>query len=190
MKDLKPGIHRVFIQSGSGKFNKNPEIPIENKYAKYWNKSLGQVVGWLTGDGWLRTGDKNCRVGFTFAEDDKEVLGYLKPIINRMYGKDIKEVKRKSGVTHLSYHGKSFAAFFEKLGAKPVKADEKAVPESIFTATEDAVIGFLQGVFTADGTIGIHEPSQNYYIRLTSKSKKLLKQVQLLLLNLGASIAS
>jgi ribonucleoside-diphosphate reductase alpha chain len=191
--------HRVLIQSGEGWFNRNYELPLDvrNEFVgengkKYklnlpdkWSKELGQVLGWLVGDGWLRDGDKNCRVGLTFSEQDRDILDYLKPIINGWYSSNIKEVKRENGVYHLSYHSKYFVDFFKKLGVKAVDGENKAVPGSIFTAPKEAVIGFLQGLFTADGTIGINETNNTSYIRLTSKSVGLIKDVQLLLLNLG-----
>jgi len=190
--------HRILIQSGEGGFNTDRRLPFEVKnefkgengkttklkLPTEWSKELGQVLGWLTGDGWIREG-KDCRVGFTFSEEDLDVLNYLKPILNEWYGQDIKEVRRGNGVYHLSYHSKPFVEFFEELGVKPVQAGQKRVPETIFTAPKEAVIGFLQGLFTADGTIGVHEPTGNYHIRLCSKSKDLLKGVQLLLVNLG-----
>ncbi len=74
--------------------------------------------------------------------------------------------------------------FFEKLGIKGVKASEKEVPESLFGADRETVIGFLRGLFSADGTIGIGK-NKTRYIRLTSKSPGLLKGVQKLLINLG-----
>jgi ribonucleoside-diphosphate reductase alpha chain len=73
----------------------------------------------------------------------------------------------------------------KKLGVKNVKAEDKVVPEGIYTATEEAVVGFLQGLFTSDGTVMYHPSNKNCYIRLTSKSRRLLQGVQLLLLNLG-----
>jgi ribonucleoside-diphosphate reductase alpha chain len=198
IKDLDIEKHRIFIQSREGNFNNDYNLPfeIQNEFIgkngrKYvynfpsvWSKELGQVLGWLVGDGWLRDGDKNCRVGFTFSKNNKKVMNYIKPILNSWYNYDIKEVLRQNGVYHLSYHSKFFVDFFKKIGVKPVKADFKVVPEAIFTAPRDAVIGFLQGLFTADGTVNFREEKSSY-VRLTSKSKILLKDVQLLLLNLG-----
>ncbi len=174
----------ILIQCGKGKFNDDNEIPFNSKYASMWNKELGQILGWVIGDGWLREG-KDCRVGFVFGNKDEEVLKYLKPLINELYGRNIKEIKRKNNTTHLSYHSKGFVNFFMELGVKPVKADKKEVPKSLFTATEDAVKGFIQGLFTADGTISTNNKNNTNYIRLSSKSRKLLKQTQQLLLNLG-----
>ena len=164
-EDLDPLIHRVLIQSGLGRFNENFKLPfdVKNQFIggngkttrlslpDKWSKELGQVMGWLIGDGWLRDADKDCRVGFTFSEADRKVMDYFKPIINGWYGFDIKEVKRENGVYHLSYHSKYFVDFFKKLGVMAVNGKDKKVPESIFTAPKGAVIGFLQGLFTADG---------------------------------------
>ena len=54
---------------------------------------------------------------------------------------------------------------------------------AIFTAPEETVAGFLRALFTADGAIGTGK--NNGKIWLTSASERLLKQVQLLLLNFG-----
>lgn len=187
LKDLKEG-NKVFIQSGKGRFNKNASLAVvfKNKtFPKKWSKELGETLGWLVGDGWLRSSGKDCRVGWTFGKDDIKSLKYLKAVLNKWYGKEIKEVERVRNTYHLSYHGKNFVEFFNKLGVKPVRAGEKEVPEFIYTATEEAVKGFVRGLFTADGTIGIQEVNKTKYIRLTSKSRRLLQGVQLLLLNLG-----
>ncbi|TEU00089.1 MAG: ribonucleoside reductase class II [Candidatus Stahlbacteria bacterium] len=198
LQHLTPG-EKVLIQSGVGNFSKDYRLPFEvkNEFSgkngkKYqfnlpseWSVEFGEVIGWLIGDGWLRSGDRNCRVGFSFGLDSLEVLKKLKSNLNKWYNSDIKEIKRDNGVYHLSYHSKFFVEFFEKLGIKNWKSEEKRVPETIFTAPREAIIGFIRGLFSADGTINFDEKHGNYYVRLTSKSKELLKQVQLLLLNLG-----
>jgi len=197
-RNLKPGLHKILIQSKEGFFNSNHLLPFKTptefkgkngrtykyNFPKEWSYELGLVLGWLIGDGWLRSGNKNCRVGFSFGKDDYEILNLLKPILNKWYGRPIKEVQRSNGVYHLSYHSKFFVEFFEKLGVKSRRAEEKEVPESIFTSPRNAITGFLQSLFTADGTVN-YRHNVNCYIRLTSKSLKLLKDVQLLLLNFG-----
>jgi len=196
---LRPGYHRVFIQSGPLPFQGTQRLPINlaNEYKGKngrvyrhnfpfeWSYELGLVLGWLVGDGWLRSGDKNCRVGFSFGRDDLTIMDRIKPALNMWYGREIKKVKRPRKVYHLSYHGKHFVKFFEDLGVKPSKASEKEVPASIFMAPREAVVGFLQGLFAADGTVRDNPKSNSSWVALTSKSKKLIQGVQLLLLNLG-----
>lgn len=151
-----------------------------------WSQQLGQALGWLIGDGWIREKPKQNCVGFTFAEEDKKVLLYLKEILNKWYRNSTsQEIKRHNGVYHLVYGSKDFMQYMKNLGVKAVRAQGKEVPSTLWKAPREAVIGFLQGLFSSDGTINIFEPNQTRYIRLTSKSEKLLKGVQLLLLNLG-----
>src|SRR2546425_4926804 len=199
VEDLVPGAHKLLIQSGEGKFGNDPTLPFEplnvhiggNGKATVlnlpteWSRELGLVLGWLVGDGWLRSGDKNCRVGFTFARNDAPMFATLRPILNRWYARNIRGVQRANGVYHLSYHSRFFVDFFALLGVKSVDASEKEVPRTLFTASREAVVGFLQALFTADGTMRDHRNCNSSGVALTSKSRKLLQGVQLLLLSLG-----
>jgi ribonucleoside-diphosphate reductase alpha chain len=197
--DLKIGMDQVLIQSCAGAFPTDLRLPFavtnevrgqngrvyRHNLPETWSRELGIVLGWLVGDGWLRAGDKNCRVGFTFGGDDHDLLEQIKPYLDGWYNHPIRVVERARGVQHLSYHSKYFVEFFQNLGVKAVSADQKVVPESLFTAPREAVIGFLQGLFSADGTVRDHEHSNSSWVALTSKSRELLRGVQLLLLNLG-----
>src|SRR6267378_4187133 len=145
VEDLVPEFHKVLVQSGEGKFPDNRELPFrpanihvgENgkttvlNLPNEWTRELGLALGWLVGDGWLRSGDKNCRVGFTFARSDAPMFATLKQILNRWYGRNIRGVKRSNGVYHLSYHSRFFVEFFEKLGVKAVDSSDKEVPVSL-----------------------------------------------------------
>lgn len=199
LSELKAGEDQVYLQAQEGGFSENKELPFEVKneirgdngrvyrfdFPRKWSYELGLVLGLLVGDGWLRDDKDNGRVGFTFGEKNKLLMEEIAGIINQWYGRKVKLVKRENGVWHLSYHSVYLRDFFKKLGVKPVKAAEKEVPAAIFGAPKETVVGFLQGLFTADGTIADQKEKGNKYIRLTSKSLKLLRQVQLLLLNLG-----
>jgi ribonucleoside-diphosphate reductase alpha chain len=199
IEDLVLGVHRLLIQSGEGSFSQDRRLPFTpiNLHVgangkttildlpTEWSHELGLVLGWLIGDGWLRSGDKNCRVGFTFARNDASMFATLRPTLNRWYGRNIRGVKRANGVYHLSYHSRYFVEFFERLGVKSVGAEAKEVPRAIFAAPREAIVGFLQALFTADGTVRRHPDPSGVWVALTSKSERLLKGVQLLLLNLG-----
>jgi ribonucleoside-diphosphate reductase alpha chain len=199
VKDLEMNKDRVYIQPREGFFTKNYDLPFNiinelkgdngisyrlNLPAK-WSKELGEALGYIVGDGWLIKEGDNCRLGLTFSKEDIELLSYFKKILNSYYGKDIKEVKRENGVWHLSYHSKYFVEFFNKLGIENWNTEEKRVPESIFTAPYEVVVGFLRGLFSSDGTIRNNPKSASDWIALTAKSKILLQEVQILLLSLG-----
>lgn len=198
VQDLKAGSDEILIQPEEGAFSEKKKLPfeVENErvgangrqykidFPKKWSKELGEALGWIIGDGWLREG-KDCRVGLTFGKEDKKLLDYFKEILNSYYGKEIREQERENNVYHLSYHSKYFVDFFRKLGVKPVSSSDKEVPESIYKAPRGAVIGFLRGLFSADGTVRDNSKSNSSWVALSSKSELLLKGIQRLLLNLG-----
>ncbi|MFH0836958.1 MAG: LAGLIDADG family homing endonuclease [Candidatus Aenigmatarchaeota archaeon] len=195
VKDLTTD-NEILIQSGEGRFNTNQTLPFDvqnefigKNFRKYtynfpseWNKELGQFLGWLVGDGWIT---KDNAIGLTFGKNDKEILKHMKKFVNRICNSKTKEIERQRNTYHLIYGAKPFVNYVKSFGINTAKAGEKTVPESVFTAPKESIAGFLQGLFSADGTVMIDEKKGNYYIRLTTKSIKLAKQVQLLLLNFG-----
>ena len=197
--DLRVNEDRAWIQSDPGGLGTDRRLPVNvgtefigqngrryrHALPSEWSRELGIVLGWLVGDGWLRSGDRNCRVGFTFGPDDDGLLERIRDAVNGWYGRAVRPAERARGVRHLSYHGKFFVEFFQSLGVTPGSAEQKRVPESLFTAPRDAVVGFLQGLFTADGTVRDNPKSNSSWIALTSKSRALLRGAQLLLLSLG-----
>jgi ribonucleoside-diphosphate reductase alpha chain len=199
VRNLKTNFHKVLLQPQRASFHKEDALPfnVQKEFKgdngrEYvlnlpdkWSRELGQVMGWIVGDGWLREGE-HCGTGLSFGYEDREALGYLKSIINNYYGIPINEFRRENGVYYLFYSSKYLVEFFKKLGIEHwKKSEEKQVPQSIFTATEEAVIGFLQGLFSSDGTARDNPKANGSWVALSSKSKRLLQQVQLLLLNLG-----
>jgi ribonucleoside-diphosphate reductase alpha chain len=196
---LQIGLDRIWIQSDPGAFSTDDRLPVDvprefkgrngrvyrHNLPTAWSRDLGLVLGWLVGDGWLRAGDRNCRVGWSFGAGDADMRDRIKDLLDGWYARPTRAVERARGVWHVSYHGKFFADFFRGLGALPVRAADKAVPSSLLGAPREAVIGFLQGLFTADGTVRDHPQSNSSWIALTSRSRELLRGVQILLLNLG-----
>ena len=201
LKDLRPG-DVLFLQSGEGAWPADPQLPDEWHRAvaargrmrgriergeaappRTWSRELGQVLGWLTGDGYLYRDQGKPRVGFVFGCDEADVLPVIRERIRRWFGVR-GAVSTRNHTTTLLY-GSTVATFFESLGVRAVKAREKRVPEALWRAPREAVVGFLQGLFTSDGTVNRTDAKKSCSIRLASSSKALLQDVQLLLLNLG-----
>ncbi|MFO7928378.1 MAG: adenosylcobalamin-dependent ribonucleoside-diphosphate reductase [Candidatus Humimicrobiaceae bacterium] len=142
-----------------------------------WTKELGEVLGWLVGDGSLA----DDRVGFTFGKEDINVCKYLNGIIKNWHNFKLKEIIRENGVIHLSYHSKGFIRFFKQLGIEAKSSPHKKVPDTLFDAPKEATVGFLRGVFSSGGNIDYPDGT----IKLSSFSRELLKGIQILLLNVG-----
>ncbi|MGH7368014.1 MAG: LAGLIDADG family homing endonuclease, partial [Candidatus Rokuibacteriota bacterium] len=198
--DLRVAYDRVWIQSDPGVFPDEDALPVpvpaefkgrngrryRHDLPTRWSADLGRVLGWLVGDGWLRSPDAtNPLVGFVFGREDDGALEQIISVVDAWHGRPARTWTRARGVRHVMYPGKFFVSFFQSLGVRAVGAASKTVPETIFRAPRPAVVGFLQGLFSADGTIRENPKTNSSWIALTSKSRELLRGVQLLLLGLG-----
>ncbi|WP_442951524.1 LAGLIDADG family homing endonuclease [Paenibacillus sp. GYB004] len=162
---------KVYIQSGAGAF------AAEDQLGEAW----GTFLGWLTGDGWLSSrGD----IGMVFGRDDREAIPALLAAGRSVSGNDAKVFERSNGTSQIFWWKKELRERLEELGVKRVKSHEKEVPSALFTASRSTVVAFLQALFSADGTV-YDKDEMHRSVRLTSASRKLLQDVQLLLLNLG-----
>ncbi|GGN05885.1 hypothetical protein GCM10007092_20910 [Thermus composti] len=205
---LKPG-DKILVQSGEGLFPKEEALPaaalavvrervaargredglgrlpsarLQEKYANLptrWSRELGVALGWLLGDGYLREDG----VGFYFSREDFAAISWLPDLLRDWFGGGTLQ-ETPSNTYHLHFN-RIPTAFFQALGVKAAKAPEKRVPESLFRAPREAVVGFLQGLFSADGSVQVNPGKQDATVRLASSSLGLLQDVQLLLLNLG-----
>ncbi|MFZ8813916.1 MAG: LAGLIDADG family homing endonuclease [Thermus aquaticus] len=202
---LKPG-DRILVQSGEGLFPKEEALPaavlevvqervataggrggrgradIQAQYSHLptrWSRELGVALGWLLGNGYLREDG----VGFYFSRQDFAQVAWLPDLLRDWFGGGSLQ-ETPSNTYHLHFK-RIPAEFFQALGVKPAKATEKRVPESLFRAPREAVVGFLQGLFSTNGSVQINPGEQDATVRLASSSKGLLQDVQLLLLNLG-----
>lgn len=197
LRNLKAG-DKLLIQPVKGKFNPDKRIPIKREniikgrngrtykfnFPYYWSKELGIVLGWLIGDGWIRD-DNHCCAAFTFSREDREAVEYVKPLMDDIAQYKVKGIEREKNLFYLMYCSRKIVDFLKSLGVKAASSEKKEVPEALFTAPEETVIGFLQGIFSSDGSVRDNPKSNSSWVVLTSKSKRLLQQVQLLLLNLG-----
>jgi len=202
---LQPG-DEILVQSGEGLWASEMSLPqaalsvvrervatagsrfgagradVREQYANLpttWSRDLGVALGWLLGDGYRREDG----VGFFFNNQEFEQVGWLVDQIRDWFGSGTLQATH-SNTQHLHFN-KIPSEFFAALGISTAKAAEKHVPQSLFTAPRDAVIGFLQGLFSTDGTVERNDAKQSCTVRLASSSRVLLQDVQLLLLNLG-----
>lgn len=146
---------------------------------------IDEMFGWLTGDGW-HTEYKEGRgvVGILFAPDDQEAMDRLLPVWDHFVGRDY-SLQTCNGVRRKSSEHFEVLAKFEALGFKFGTAPVKELPAYIFQAEPYRQLAFLRGLFSADGTLSKVPGGSRNIVRLSSVSRRLLSQVQLLLLDFG-----
>lgn len=201
---------RLLIQSGEGAWSRNYDLPnvqymqeimaemalsgdrasghtvqrrdFHNLYANLpqkWSYELGIVIGWLVGDGWLSP-NSGSPLGMVFSKD--ESLELIHSAMQNWFGSG--HIHDRTSLKQMTY-GRVPFEFFHSLGVLAVPAHEKRVPDSIWTAPREVVIGFLQALFSADGTVHTKGLNHDCTVRLASSSPDLLRDVQILLGNFG-----
>ncbi len=208
---LQPG-ETLLLQSGEGIWSRNLRLPnvelIQEKVAvmaqggdrasghlvtrrdfsaqyanlpENWSHELGVVLGALLGDGWLSPASSSP-VGMVFNTSDDELLGTVHGSLRTWFGEG--HLHERGSVRQLTY-GRLPYEFFTTLGVTPARAHEKRVPATLWRAPREAIVGFLQGLFTTDGTVNLSSYKKSCSVRLSSASLEMLQEVQLLLLNFG-----
>ena len=175
LQDLKPG-DLVHILNRKGGFGVEGSL------------EFGRVLGWLVGDGTM-TGEKavlsffgaDAEIATQFA---KYVAELTAPITKapRAYTNEASwiEERREARVQSERLYA---LALQSGLGAGEAKLK---VPTSVLRGSEEMQRGFLQALFSSDGTVHIDAQKGNH-IRLTSISERLLRETQQLLLNFGVA---
>jgi len=93
----------------------------------------------------------------------------------------------KRGYSSLEIHSLQVINFLHNLGLHPVHAPQKEVPEIIYASSAESLAGFLRGYAEGDGSVYLSGAPE---ISLISKSKKLLSQIQIILLRFGVESAN
>ena len=147
-----------------------------------WDRELGHYLGWLAGDGCVT--DQNAVTVYGCAQDCAEALPRHQELLRRITGFDAKPSAQANGAAHLGITGDAFIAFARALGVSSGPAPVRHVPEAIFEAPEEALTGFLQGLFDADGC-AVSSQDGTCYVGLGNRCEELLLGVQELLGSLG-----
>ncbi|MGO9297545.1 MAG: LAGLIDADG family homing endonuclease, partial [Streptosporangiaceae bacterium] len=147
-----------------------------------WDEGFARYLGWLVGDGCVA--GQNAVTAYGSDEDRAEIMPHHRELLAKITGFDAKPSVQANGTLQLRVTRDAFIAFVRALGVSSERAPAKHVPDAIYEAPEEALIGFLQGLFDADGCV-VSLPNGTRYVGLGSRSEELLLGVQELLGSLG-----
>jgi Holliday junction DNA helicase RuvB len=141
------------------------------------NSDVAYLIGVVVGDGHFEKGDG--APAFVITASDQHMQSEIQRISQQHLGylPLVKQYGAKAPKLGFSQRlGEMLLAF----GVRPVTAAEKVVPSTVLTGTRSAAVGFLQGLFDADGCAW-----PTGYVEFGTRSRVLASQVQVLLANLG-----
>jgi ribonucleoside-diphosphate reductase alpha chain len=149
----------------------------------------GFVLGWNYGDGWSGIHKRNGPYyGFIFSQEDSEngIANIVADFVNSRK-KNISRLRLNKGCYELYVNSKEFCDYFYSLGHRGKK---NGLPECIWTASEDFILGYLDGLFSSDGHVCIRKTdskNSGNYVNLTTCHEKLAFDVKKLLRCIGVS---
>lgn len=156
----------------------------EISFPSKMNPQLGFLLGALVSEGSFH------QKKILFNNQDLDFYGAVKKAIFQnfpevtLYERDI-----AGNCKELELYHQQAVRFLENIGLKSSKAHEKEIPFIIFTSPKETAKQFLRALYEGDGSVQ-HVTDKRHggkSIQLTydSKSKKLLHQLKILLLNFG-----
>ncbi|MFC7019625.1 MULTISPECIES: LAGLIDADG family homing endonuclease [Haloarcula] len=191
--------HRVMTDDGwveARDLDTGDTVHIQNRkgaFGQHGTAAEGRVLGWTVGDGHLKHGeeravlnfyDEDAEISEQFAEDVNEVV--RDPVGNADYDVGVSEISRDDdyrGAQAVEQRIRS-ARLYEYAEDAGLVEKKLQVPDAVMRGSEEMARGFLQALFSADGSV--QGSSRNgRSIRLSSSDRELLKQTQRLLLNFG-----
>lgn len=165
MKDLQIG-DWVVLRRGTNVYG-NSDVAVED----------AQALGALIADGYF-----GIETQVTFTNNEKPLLD----LVSSFFEREQLSVKLAPNTTSrnsfiLRGIGVRKADFYGKYALLNGLAKDKEVPKKILSASREAQLAFLSGYLECEMSIEVPKCA----IEVTSASKKLLEQVQLMLLNMG-----
>ncbi|WOP15009.1 LAGLIDADG family homing endonuclease [Ottowia sp. SB7-C50] len=178
LSDLQVG-DELWVQSGKGQFGQQG------------SEELGLLLGLITGDGHFTHRGKGQEAACINLWNEERVLAErVTGIVNgliaglsarpRQYrAAPVAVVERQ----HVFIRSVLLARALAALGF--TRETKLRVPEVVWQGNEACVKGYLRALFQTDGTVNVSGNSQSCSIRLSSSYPALLKDVQVVLANLG-----
>jgi len=145
----------------------------------------GRVLGWLVGDGYINK-RRAGSVVLSFFGGERVLASDFAATVDRLVAAP--EGRRTYAVGVVDIEGRDESRVESVRLLRRLDPDlmenKHQVPPSVFRGSREMQIGFLQALFTADGTVA-GTTQKGYSVRLASSRLVLLEDVQRLLLNLG-----
>ncbi|PJE63935.1 hypothetical protein COU89_00560, partial [Candidatus Roizmanbacteria bacterium CG10_big_fil_rev_8_21_14_0_10_45_7] len=183
--------HKVYTLAGkkeAGKLRKGEKLLLSTGgyFGVRGNLDEGQVLGWLVGDGSIK---KDVTTLYFYHKEKEELASQFAYMVDHMVEGE-QTVARQYRIQP-QYIEREDKAVVESVRLWRVvqrygltHENKYIVPRQVFEGSQELQRGFLQGLFSSDGTVS-GSLEKGVSVRLTSVSLSLLTQVQELLLNLG-----
>ncbi len=169
LEEIREGDY-VVVARGSNFFPKEDLISEEEAF----------LLGAFVSEGYI----SDRRLGFSNVSDEfvREFQECYEEVYGDKYCKYERKLRSTKTITEFQIHHREVIEDLKATGFYH-KAEEKEVPPAVLRSSKRVQRAFLRALFTGDGSVS--KAGQTCLVFYHSKSLKLLKQVQIMLLNFG-----
>jgi ribonucleoside-diphosphate reductase alpha chain len=191
LNELKPG-DAILVKLGQhkGQIRKliHPEINHHNQkqidLPSVLDESLAFLLGLLAGDGFVASGSKDYRIGFSISHNSY-LIEELPEFLQKMFpGVHVQRMQKDDDASvNFIVSSRSLKEFLVLNNLSKEESHNVSVPLLIRQSPPSVVGAYLRGLFEADGTI------THGYPVLTSTSHRLIQETSALLIGLGCPVS-
>jgi len=148
------------------------------------DEELAFFLGYLTGDGFVASGEQDHRIGVSVAHSSY-LMDKMPALMKHLFGKHLtvhKLQKEHDASVTFVLDNRALKDFFKLNGLEKAVSTAVRVPRLIRQSPPGVVGAYLRGLFEADGAVSHHCP------QLLSSSKQLIGEVATLLIGLGCPV--
>ena len=142
------------------------------------NEELSELLGFYVSEG-----HSSSQYGFVITQHDPDIHNRIRYLLQNIFG----YVQNNNDIDYhkeIKVNSTEIFSIFENLGANMVdRSGGQIIPYSVLSSPKSVIAAFLRGYFEGDGSA----EKSNKIISCSSKSEKLINQIQLLLLNFGVT---
>ena len=166
MDALQPGDYTA-VRRGDNVWGQNPLDP-----------EVAYLFGVISGDG---SQAAPCKLGIT--NNDTALLQRCATTLQSHFNVQAQCYPSRN-TFNLYVYSKKFRQQLQDIGFDVCRSEGKTIPPCVMQASREAVIHYLAGLFDTDGHIQQRASGQITF-EITLKSRQLIRQLQIILLNLG-----
>lgn len=150
---------------------------VKHKIPSMFNAELARFFGYFVAEGHFSKNGKSISI----SNSDKNLIEDVRNIVKNQFGYDVKILDdKRSNVKNILISSVCIAQFLAFFGLDE-SSYSKHVPDIVLSSPKHIIREFLRAYFEGDGCVQKHRRS----IGCDSVSKKLMQQVQVILLEFG-----
>uniref|UniRef100_A0A6M3K4W4 Putative ATPase domain containing protein n=1 Tax=viral metagenome TaxID=1070528 RepID=A0A6M3K4W4_9ZZZZ len=185
-KNLEEGDY-ITLKRGQMMFGSNDDLPIFNyngpnsrgnnvnmTFPEKLTPELSKILGYLVSEG------SHDRYAMWFSNMNKRLIDDFNYNFYKVFNVMPKIYERCSSVSSVK-----LCSYLDNVCSIKHYSENKDIPLIIRRASKNNVLSFLEGLFWGDGTISTRKSVKSNRFKYGSKSEKLIKQLQVILLNMG-----